>query len=61
MPTPKICGIETEYGIFVRGADITPMMASSLIVNAYSDEGLSLRAWDFTAGDPKLTTQKLRC
>lgn len=52
MPTPKICGIETEYGIFVRGADITPMMASSLIVNAYSDEGLSLRAWDFTGEQP---------
>ena len=52
MPTPKICGIETEYGIFVRGADITPMMASSLIVNAYSDEGLALRAWDFTGERP---------
>ena len=52
MPTPKICGIETEYGIFVRGADMTPMMASSLIVNAYSDEGLALRAWDFTGEHP---------
>ena len=52
MPTPKICGIETEYGIFVRGADLTPMMASSLIVNAYSDEGLALRAWDFTGEQP---------
>ena len=52
MPTPKICGIETEYGIFVRGADMTPMTASSLIVNAYSDEGMSLRAWDFAGEHP---------
>ena len=52
MPTPKICGIETEYGIFVRGADMTPMMASSLIVNAYSDEGMALRAWDFAGEHP---------
>jgi Pup amidohydrolase len=52
MPTPKICGIETEYGIFVRGAEMTPMMASSLIVNAYSDDGLSLRAWDFAGEQP---------
>lgn len=52
MATPKVCGIETEYGIFVRGADITPMMASSLIVNAYSDDGLGLRAWDFAGEHP---------
>ncbi len=52
MPTPKICGIETEYGIFVRGAEMTPMMASSLVVNAYSDDGLSLRAWDFAGEHP---------
>jgi len=52
MPSPILCGIETEFGIFVRGADITPMMASSLIVNAYSDEGLALRVWDFASETP---------
>lgn len=52
MPSPILCGIETEYGIFVRGADLTPMMASSLIVNAYSDEGLALRVWDFASETP---------
>lgn len=52
MPSPIICGIETEYGIFVRGADLTPMMASSLIVNAYSDEGLALRVWNFASEKP---------
>ncbi len=33
---PKICGIETEYGIIVRGAtDSNPITASSTLVNAY--------------------------
>ena len=52
MAIEKICGIETEYGILARGFDATPMLASSLIVNAYSDEGLALRAWDFTDEHP---------
>lgn len=52
MPSPILCGIETEFGIFVRGADLTAMMASSLIVNAYSDEGLALRVWDFASESP---------
>jgi len=52
MSLPKICGIETEYGILARGLDITPMTASSLLVNAFSDDGLSLRAWDFADETP---------
>lgn len=52
MPSPKICGIETEFGIFARGADISPMTASSLLVNAWSDRGLALRAWDFSDEHP---------
>jgi len=36
MAIPKICGIETEYGIIVRGTDESnPITASSTIVNAY--------------------------
>lgn len=54
MASPILCGIETEFGVFVRGADITPMMASSLIVNAYSDEGLALRVWDFASESPDI-------
>lgn len=52
MSLPKICGIETEYGILARGLDITPMTASSLLVNAFSEDGLSLRAWDFADETP---------
>lgn len=54
MAIEKICGIETEYGILVSGMDISPMMASSLLVNAYSDDGLALRAWDFTHERPDM-------
>ena len=52
MAVPKICGIETEFGIVARGADISPITASSLLVNAYTDRGLGLRAWDFADEHP---------
>lgn len=36
MAVPKVCGIETEYGIIVRNADESnPIAASSVLVNAY--------------------------
>src|SRR5690606_38683776 len=36
VAVPKICGIETEYGILVRGTnDSNPVAASSLLINAY--------------------------
>ena len=35
MAIPKVCGIETEYGIVVRGGDNNPVSASSLLINAY--------------------------
>jgi proteasome accessory factor PafA2 len=54
MATPKICGIETEYGILVTGMEMSPMTASSLLVNAYTDDGLSLRAWDFAHERPDM-------
>jgi proteasome accessory factor A len=54
MATEKICGIETEYGILVTGMEMSPMTASSLLVNAYTDDGLSLRAWDFEHERPDI-------
>ncbi len=39
MAVPKICGIETEYGIVSRDAAVSnPITASSLLVNAYVSE-----------------------
>lgn len=54
MSIRKISGIETEFGIVARGLDVSPMVASSLLVNAYSDDGLSLRVWDFLNEAPHL-------
>ena len=36
MAIRKVCGIETEYGIIVRGAgESNPIAASSVLINAY--------------------------
>jgi len=47
MAIPKVCGIETEYGILVRGADSNPVTASSLLINAYLAERQRKIGWDF--------------
>ena len=57
MAIPKICGVETEFGIFVRGsAESNPIAASSILINAYVQElvrsGSAARTaprvnWDF--------------
>jgi len=39
MALRKVLGIETEYGILVRGAsDANPIAASSVLINAYANE-----------------------
>jgi hypothetical protein len=47
MTIPKICGIETEYGIHVRGSDVSAVVASSMLVNGYGIDTDGVRAWDF--------------
>jgi proteasome accessory factor A len=47
MAIPKVCGIETEYGIIVRGADSNPVSASSLLINAYLAATSKKVGWDF--------------
>ena len=55
MVVPKICGLETEYGITHRGADESnPITASSLLINAYLAGGqhapgspMARVEWDF--------------
>ncbi len=46
MSVPKVLGIETEYGIS-GGPDHDPIVASSMIVNAYAQPGKSHVNWDF--------------
>lgn len=52
MALPKVCGIETELGIVVRGAESNPVLASSLVVNAYVNGTAPHIAWDFEAEQP---------
>ncbi len=60
MAVTKICGIETEYGIVVRGTtESNPISASSLLINAYlstledpSDPHAPSVGWDFEDESP---------
>ncbi len=55
MALPKVCGIETEYGILVRGGDNNPVSASSLLINAYVSSLNRSRGrigWDFEDEQP---------
>ncbi len=48
MAIPKVCGIETEYGIQVVGGDPNPIAASSVLINAYAhDVARQQIGWDF--------------
>jgi Pup amidohydrolase len=55
MALPKVCGIETEYGIVVRGGDNNPVSASSMLINAYVAATARDRGrigWDFEDEQP---------
>jgi len=50
---PKVCGMETEYGIVLRGAgDSNPIAASSVLINAYVSELQRRVGWDFEDESP---------
>jgi Pup amidohydrolase len=49
---PKVCGIETEYGIHTVGGDGNPIAASSVLVNAYIAEADRRTRWDFEDETP---------
>ena len=52
MAIHKVCGIETEYGIITRGFDSNPVVASSVLVNAYAGNFPQLTGWDFADETP---------
>ena len=52
MAIAKVCGVETEYGILVRGADSNPVTASSLLINAYLATSQRKVGWDFNDEHP---------
>ncbi|MDH2903144.1 MAG: depupylase/deamidase Dop [Actinomycetota bacterium] len=51
MAIEKILGIETEYGV-AGGPDYDPTTASSIIVNAYAQQGRTRISWDFNDESP---------
>ena len=60
MAIPKVCGIETEYGIMVRGADSNPVTASSLLINAYLAVNYRKVGWDFEDEHPGTRRPRVR-
>jgi proteasome accessory factor A len=51
VPLPKICGIETEYAVALRGSpDPNPVLASSLLINGYVEQRRV--GWDFEDETP---------
>jgi len=51
VAVPKVCGIETEYGVVWRGApESSPVTASSLLINGYVEHRKV--GWDFDAESP---------
>jgi proteasome accessory factor A len=52
MAIPKVCGIETEYGIMAAGPDGNPIAASSVLVNAYAALVDRQTGWDFEDENP---------
>jgi proteasome accessory factor A len=52
VATPKVCGIETEYGILLSGAEVDPITASSLIVSAYKDSSWAFASFDASHESP---------
>ena len=58
MSVAKVLGIETEYGI-AGGPDGDQIVASSVIVNAYAQEGRTRINWDFEGETPDLDARGL--
>src|SRR6195952_3989487 len=53
MAIVKVCGIETEYGIVLRGVeDPNPVTASSLLINSYVAKLAGKVGWDFEDENP---------
>jgi proteasome accessory factor A len=51
VAVPKVCGIETEYGVVLRGAgDANPVLASSMLINGYVEHHKV--GWDFEDESP---------
>ncbi|CAN5530631.1 depupylase/deamidase Dop [soil metagenome] len=53
MAIPKICGIETEYGISVKdAAEFNPILMSSVLINSYAQPAFKRVKWDYEEESP---------
>ncbi len=53
MAIPKVCGIETEYGVHVvSSSEMSPTTASSLLINSYVARLERRVGWDFEDESP---------
>lgn len=57
MAIVKVSGIETEYGIFVRGTESNPVLASSMLITSYIESNsrdfeTDVPAWNFEDEQP---------
>lgn len=53
MASPKVMGIETEYGIISKGEEEhNPIFASSLLINSYVSPRLKRVRWDYEEETP---------
>src|SRR5213592_3334155 len=53
MAIRKVCGIETEFGIVLRGGgESNPISASSLLINSYISHLQRKVGWDFEDESP---------
>ncbi|HEY8201320.1 MAG TPA: depupylase/deamidase Dop [Actinomycetota bacterium] len=56
MAIPKVMGIETEYGIMIRGPggeeDYNPIQASSVLINSFTSPRLRRVRWDYEEENP---------
>ena len=53
MATPKVMGIETEYGVIIKGGEEhSPILASSVLINSYASPRLKRVLWDYEEENP---------
>ena len=53
MSLPKICGIETEYGISLKTeGEFNPILTSSLLINSYAQPAFKRVKWDYEEENP---------
>src|SRR5213594_3008960 len=56
----RVCGLETEYGITLSGAETVDVVAESIeLVRRYTDHG-ALMKWDYDLEDPHLDARGFR-